>query len=118
MADDRDDAFREKLRSVDASMAIAQQYLDRSAHHYPEHLTLPMAAWRETLGPLSIAPPGEPRCGNRAVQGMDISIPYGPSLILRNPISCIRPPGHDGHHAIRSEAYGRHKAKWRALSWD
>lgn len=119
MAGEGDGDFNEKLRSIEASKKIAQQYLDRTAHHYPEQLTLPMGLWRETITQLSVAESGQRRCGARAVEPVELGAgPYSASFLLRNPISCLRPSGHDGPHAARTEAHGRHKAKWRALAWD
>jgi hypothetical protein len=112
------DAFKEQLRAIDEAKAKAQQYLDRTATHSPEHLNLPIAHWHETGAQLSVAQPGERCCGARAIEQAQRSMPYSSSLLLRNPAACIRPRGHDGQHASDMVHHLYRKSHWKALVWD
>lgn len=73
---DGNDSFKQRLRSIEASQKIAQQYLDRTAHQYPEHLTLPMGQWRETGGTgLSLVQSG---------RRQDLAVPGTAGIALRS----------------------------------
>ncbi len=82
MVKEPDETWKEKLRSVDASMAHARKYLDRTAHRYPEHFSLPRAFWRKTDGRLALAVKSEGRCGDRAIFEDEQGAVYSPSVLL------------------------------------
>ena len=117
MVDESEEAYREKLRSIDASMAHARQYLDRTAPHYPEHWSLPRAFWQKTDGPLELAAEGQRRCGDRAIFEVEYGNMYAPPSVLRYPVTCQRPAGHDGLHASAVRRTGIRKSHWQALVW-
>ncbi len=109
---------KEQLRAIDESKAKAQRYLDRIAPKSPQHLALPSAHWHETGTKLSVAEPGQPRCGAKAIDYAQPVMSYGLSLVPRNPASCIRPRGHDGQHASEVIQHVYRKSLWKAMAWD
>jgi hypothetical protein len=52
---DEHSRFREQKASIEADMKTAQEYLDRTAHHYGPHVGLPVAGLHNTKGRLSTA---------------------------------------------------------------
>ncbi len=118
MEDRGEEAFKEQLRTIAEATAKAQHYLDRTAPKSPEHSTLPRAHWRETGTQWLVAQPGQPRCGAKAIEQVETTFPYSPSLVLRNPETCIRPRGHDGEHASEIVHHQYRHSRWKALAWD
>ena len=113
-----DESFEEMIRSIEANTAHARQYLDRHAAHFPEHLDLPRATWRETGERLPIAGTDDPVCGVRAIEQIERGALYAPSLVLRNPEQCARSMNHSGPHASRVAQHPFRKSLWQALAWD
>ena len=111
-------SFQEQLRSIEELQAHARGYLDRTERHFPDHLDLPRANWRETGAVLSVAGKGERECGLQAIFEHRTPGGYSTSVVLRDPIHCVRPEGHDGPHASSVMPHLFRKTHWKALVWD
>jgi len=113
-----EDDFQQRLRAIDEESAKAQHYLEQTTPRPPQHSTLHSAHWLETGAKLSVVEAGQPACGAKAIEYVEAVGPYSPSLLLRNPETCIRPRGHDGQHASEVVHHQFRKSLWKALVWD
>ena len=114
---DKSSGSDDPWRAINEKLAIAQTYFTQREYPHPAWEGMPWATWHKTGSRLSTAEPGEARCGAKA-----IDVKYFNSRVIeiatRTPVTCIRPPGHEGPHASAVRQHPIRSHLWDGCIWN